>query len=756
MPVEIDRGGRKFFWAAALAALASFIPFVRVFGSGQSFFFRDLAVYFLPTRRFLLDGLRIGEWRYWNPFLREGEPVSISPFGYLPDMLQLLIPNEFGISLFLALHIPFAAVAFTLLLRELGLTPVAACAGAIVYALGGFSLSAINLYIYVQAIAWAPLLVLTFRRAVDTGRPRAMVAFAVVLALTISSTGLEIAIQACILAVLITPPGDGRRLLRSAMAAGLGLGLAAAVVLPALSVLALSERGSGLTTETVLRYSIHPASLFQVVIAGFHGDPSNLTGRWWGQSFFPQGFPYFLSLYLGPTVLAFAAAGAFSGRPLARRIAVVAVAALFFGLGGYVGWQVFFDQFPALRFWRYPVKAFFTVQFSVAVLVAFAVSVLEKGAAVRHLSRLIAACLVLGSSLVASRLLLALAPTQTTAWFGMFLPAASFTAGQRAFVAHFVTQDAAVGGAVALVSGAIMILVSRGLFPAGRAMILVVALIGADLMRTGAGLNPGVTPEFFKLSPEMAHQVEVMRRSEGRVFTCDAEASASYWEGRAARGDRHEAFSLLTMQEALTPSFSVPLGLRTAMSPDSTNLAPPGRSLGLGMSDCTRFDLIEPLLRGAGVIRVLSLDALSSPSLRLLAEVAPEKIAPVRIHIYELSGALPRFNVPVRIVEDTPGQMLLQVEADRSTTFTVQEAFAEGWRATVNGAEQPILRTSSGNRAIALEAGRSEIRMRYTPPGLRTGLLITVLAAMICLAGLVFPETSHNTGASAFSARRRP
>jgi len=127
---------------AALVALVAFLPFLRGALSGASLYFRDLAVHFLPLRRFALEGLMAGEVRLWNPLVHEGIPVSLPALGYPPDLLQLLRPDEFGISLVLAIHVPLAAIAFLAMARGFSLPTAAAAGGALVYALGGFLLSA--------------------------------------------------------------------------------------------------------------------------------------------------------------------------------------------------------------------------------------------------------------------------------------------------------------------------------------------------------------------------------------------------------------------------------------------------------------------------------------------------------------------------------------------------------------------------------------------------------------------------------------
>lgn len=731
-----DTGPKQgFLLAGSIAALVSFLPFARMFLGGQSFYFRDLAGQFFPARRFLLEGLSRGEWRFWNPLVHEGVPMALSPFGYLPDLLQLLIPNEFGISLFLALHIPLAAFSFALLAREFEVSPASAITGAVIYALGGFSLSTINLYVYAQTLAWAPLFILAFRRAVGSGSARAIAFAGLSLAMTISTTGLEVALQACVLAVVLAPPLDRGRFLRSAASASLGLALSASVVIPLMSLAGDSERGSGFATSVVLANSVHPLAFVQTLVAGFFGDTSNLTGTWWGVNFFPRGFPYMISLYLGPAALALAWAGAACGRPPGRRLVLLAGFAVVLCLGRYAGWESFFDLSPALRFLRFPVKAFFTVQFSVALLAAFAVDGIAQGAA-RHLRRAGSLGFALGGTLIASMLLPGLAP-KTTAWFlDGFLPA-SVGAGQRALIARFITGEAATSGFVALSVGVLCFLADRRRLTPPRAAFGVAALVAADLLRAGAGLNASVTSEFYELSPEMALEVKAIREQEGRVFTCDPQASPSYWAGRRARGARHEAFTMATLQETLTPDFNLPFGIRTALSIDRTMLVPTGRVLSPELSTCRDFERIVPSLRAAGVTRVLSLEPLTSPSLGLVSEVAPVRIAPLKIRVYRLDLAAPRFSAPVTILADAPNQLSIAVSAEGPMGLTILEPFARGWRATVNGVDAPILRTVDGHREVSLPAGHSAIVMTYEPSGLRIGLAITLTAFLICLGLLV-------------------
>jgi hypothetical protein len=756
---------------AALVGLVSFLPFLRGALSGASLYFRDLALYFLPLRRLALDGLRSGEVRFWNPYLHEGVPLSLPAVGYPLDLLQLARPDEAGISLVLALHVPLAALGFYALARRLlGAPPVAAAGGAFVYALGGFVLSTVNLYVYLQAAAWAPLVVLTLARATAGAGRRAVAGAALVLAVALSTTGVEIVAQAVLVGLLLGwRRGEGRpmrRLLGAGGSIGLGVLLAAPVLALVATQVGDSARSQGFATDVVLAHSVHPFTLLQTVVGGLYGNLANLAGEWWGQNFFPRGFPYFLSLYLGAIALAVAAVAATVQHPLRTRLALLVLAGLVIGLGRWGGLAVLVDALPVLRAFRYPVKAFFTVHLSVALLVSLGLSHLLSVDNRRRWGRLAVGTGALGGLLTLAPLLPHLAPAATSRFTAAFFPP-GFDPELRSVLLSRVLTDAATGGALALAATATAVLARLGKLPPLRATALVLALLGADLLRTGSGLNPMVTGTFFRPSPELAASLDSLR--EGRVYTCAFESSPGYLEGRRTRGIAHETWTFAVALETLTPAFNVPLGVPTAMSPDLTMLVPEDRVLSPAEAGCHDLDAILPRLRRAGVHAVLSVDPLGHPTLRRRQVLKPDRIAPVSVYVYGLAAPLPHARVASHVVpvesaaegarqaatpglleaggaavegagavrdargrvESTrrwPGRLEIVAEADSPTVLVVRDGWAAGWTARVNGRAAPVRRADGRHRAVDLPPGRSEVVLRYHPPGLRPSLGVSALA----------------------------
>jgi hypothetical protein len=635
--------------AAAVVAVVSFLPFLRGALAGTSFYFRDLAAQFLPLRRFALDGLRAGAVRLSNPLVHEGVALSPPAAAYPLDLLQLLRPDEVGISLVLALHIPLAAVAFFAMARSFSLPRLAAGGAAVAYALGGFLLSTVNLYVYVQAAAWAPVLVASLVRLGAGGGRRAAALVAAAVALCLSTTGAEIVLQAVLLGLVLGWPARGvrvRRLSASAAALALGAAIAAPVIVLVVGQVEGSARDRGFATDVVLAHSIHPITFAQTVVGGLYGNLGNLANEWWGQNFFPRGFPYVLSLYLGAPLLSLAAVGMGGERPGRRRLLLLAAGGILLSLGRWAGFAPLVDALPLLHVFRYPVKAFFLVHFTACLLAGFGLEALTGDKGPSAWRRLAASSFLLGALLVGTLFLPALAPRLVAAFAaGFFHPGTD--GPTRWLQLGRVLLDAATGGTVALAVAALAVAAWRGALVPRRAALLVAALVAADLLRTGAGLNPMVGASFFHPSPDLAVRLPALR--EGRVFTCGLETSASYKAARRARGADHELWTFAAMLETLTPNFNVPLGVPTALSIDLTMLVPEERVLSPREASCADVDAILPRLRRAGVLTVLSVDPLDHPALEARDVIRPERIAPLAVHVYRLRDALPATERPPRL-----------------------------------------------------------------------------------------------------------
>lgn len=725
------RAGTIRYMAPTMAALVALLPFAQGLLSGHSFFFRDLAGQFYPHRLLALAGLLHGRAGYWNPFTHEGEPLPLLPLGYPVDFLQLLLPSEFGLSLVLALHLPFAALAFYALARHFGISEIAAAGGASVYALGGFALSSLNLYVHLQALAWSPLVVRGLLRAVN-GTRRDAVRAAVPLGLALSTMGVEFVGQAILVGGCLAFPRRPRSALRFGLAVALGIGLAAYVLFPVNAQVAGSARGgAGFPTEVVLAHSVHPITLLQTLIAGLYGDPNRLTETFWGQNFFPRGFPYFLSLYLGAATLALALVGITARPRLGWMLAALAALGLAASLGRFAGLAALVDAASLLHRFRFPSKAFFTVHLVIALLASLGLDALARGKEPepwRRLGRV--GVLLFGLAALVPCALLAHHGLYRFLLAGFFPPDLNWR--DRVAAATFVTQDALTGGAAALALAALARLAARGHLSSRVAAGLAGGLVAADLLRAGAGLNPMVPPSFYARSAGAEQMAASVREGRGRLYVVDPGYTKAYYAARAARGRNHERWSFAVLQETLTPDFNLGPRVSTALSVDRTMLVPEDRVVQPAEASPAQLPLLIPRLRAAAVSHVLSAEPLDLPDLELVGENRSKQLWPLVARLYRLRGSFPRIDLVgagrVVSVEETTDRVGVAVDAESEATLVLRDPQVPGWGVRVDGREVSSSLHAPRYRAVNVSAGRHVVEFNYSPPGLRGGFAVSSLS----------------------------
>jgi hypothetical protein len=767
-------------WLPLLLVPTALLPDLAAALPVRTYFFRDLTVTFLPLRLFAAREMREGRFALWNPLVFEGSFQL--PAVYPPDLLHALWPSPVFVSWLLTLHLPLAALAAYWLARELGASRPGAFQSGAVYALGGFALSCLNLYVFLQALALAPFVAGLLRRAARRGG-RQVPAAALVLALAVSTIAVEFVAQAVVLGVALGLAASPRRrsLGRLAVAVVVGVGLAGLPVALVAGLLPETVRGAGLAPDVVLGNAVHPAVLLQALLPNLFGAPQAPAEAWWGGRFFSKGLPYFLSLYFGPLTLALAAVGAFA-LPRHSRIVVLGLAALGLGyaLGERGGLASLVARLPLASSFRFPAKALLLPHFAVALACGFGVDRLRV--ATRAWAPF--AGWAAGAAAVALAVAAALkaAPSGLVAWTGVlpvFWPR----------LVEVARHDSAVVLVLAAAAGGIAWAVRRGGLRPGPAAALVVALIVADLARAGSGLNRQVEPSFFEALPEMA-TLPVRDSEGGRVFSYGLDHSPAFRAFLARGGPELTLAGFYLHRQMLGPYTNMLDGLPAPEATDLTAFSPRPRELGPALYDPAAAGQLVPWLRNAAVSRVLSLDPLSHPDLVALGTVAPGPPG-LSIRLYALDSPWPREYLACRAVAEPDsaralvrpyaagfdprrdvalepggaglpraactgggarrtaaraGKETFEVATDASAYLVVRDSYARGWRARVDGVPALVLRANGKHRAVAIPAGKHEVVMWYEPPGLSIGIGLTVLAALTSVAAWVLAGPPRRRG----------
>jgi hypothetical protein len=83
---------------------------------------------------------------------------------------------------------------------------------------------------------------------------------------------------------------------------------------------------------------------------------------------------------------------------------------------------------------------------------------------------------------------------------------------------------------------------------------------------------------------------------------------------------------------------------------------------------------------------------------------------------------------------DVEGDGLVEVTADRPALLVLSYAWMEGWTATVDGHDAPVVRTDGLVLGIPVPAGEHVVRLRYRPPGLPLGAAASAGSLLVLLA----------------------
>ena len=160
---------------------------------------------------------------------------------------------------------------------------------------------------------------------------------------------------------------------------------------------------------------------------------------------------------------------------------------------------------------------------------------------------------------------------------------------------------------------------------------------------------------------------------------------------------------------------------------------------------------LQPLsdpLPGARLYRVT--DSLPRVFLAAHAEVVPDSIVLSRLYEPSLVAGESVWLAPdadARALLAPPGRAgtcrmdafsNLRLEAHcaagQPALAVFDEQYDRGWSATVDGRPAPVLRANLNMRAIAVEPGSHSIVLEYSPPGLRAGVVATLVSALALLA----------------------
>ncbi|HTO86611.1 MAG TPA: YfhO family protein [Thermoanaerobaculia bacterium] len=716
--------------ASVVAALIpSAVCLLPAFLARQAPTFRDQADFFFPLKLYTADRLRSGQIPLWNPWSGAGEPWlanAQSGVFYPPTWLFLIPSPALAAGLFLLVHFAIAAGGMWRFCKEEGVTDSGALAAAAIFAGSGLAVSLSAYWNHFGAFAYLPWIAALARSGLR--RTRAAAGLAGLLGLQAMAGSPEASAGSLVVAfLLILEPrpipesgwrelGRAGRVGRFLVSAGLGLALAAWVLVPFGELALHSQRRAPLDAEQRELGAVRADALASAV----------------GVGEIPNFF--LTSVYVGPVALV-AAACAFlekERRPLVLLLSAIGLAGLLLAAAGPPGRWL--RLLPGLDRVRYPAKALAATSFALAALSGLGVDSLRFVAERKRLRTVI--------------LLLAGCGLAALAVSGQATPArAAAAAGLLGLVVIGLARPGSSLGAWFASAAALSMVVSF-------------ALVGRSLFRYVPEAEIRARPESVAFLAQVPGRILTPPMSElGRWAMRDAAFDA----GMVRR--QREALigytNLLARVRTIRTAAALPTQAAEAIASSIDSEADPARAAGpasgrtywtpfppegLGSRKVGEFYRapLNPYRPRASFVREYAVEQRPERAWSLVASGQSDwsrRVLLDREPTPRPDGAGGRF-VVASLAEDAPERVVAEVSADAGGILVLTDLAYPGWTASVDGRPAPLLTADGFFRAVAIPAGSHRVTFRYRPLSFYVGSGVSLVALVLLLWWSLQPEAS--------------
>lgn len=374
-------------WPILALTVAVVVFYWRPLTSADASIQWDAADHHYSVQKYFSESVLAGKLPHWTPYVFSGYPFLADPqtgawyplnwpfflFGITPGALQLQ----------LALHCLIAVLGMYWFTLPYVRRREAAMLAGIAYGFGGFFAGHSSHVGMFQTAAWLPLLLLTARNAISSGKPAWMALSGVVVGVMVLAGHFQTAVYSFFAAGLFCLGllvSDRKRWAVIAVYAGvafpLGVLISAVQVAPGLELLGESAR-AGTTFTAATNSPLVPSALATLAYPNALGA---LEGQYHGPADITQFY-----FYAGFLLLPLAALGMRNSAVRVAGLALV-VPALWYAFGPAGGLYRVAAKLPGLAQVRAPVHMWFVVAFGLALLAGAGLSELLRRWDVRYLA----------------------------------------------------------------------------------------------------------------------------------------------------------------------------------------------------------------------------------------------------------------------------------------------------------------------------------------------------------------------------------
>lgn len=762
--------------ALALLTLLVAIAFFDVLFLGEGLVRGDLFRYHYPMKRIVRETILAGEFPWWNRFYSGGQPMAANPAYeiFYPGQWPILLGSyRFGFNLHIVLHVWIALAGMYLFLRALPLSIVAAAAGAVSFAFGGFFLGSLSTLPACFVWSWTPLLLFALLRFERHRRPIDFLFASAVLAMQFLAGEPVSLLLNLLLAGAATLWKTSRRssavgpLKAAGWLAALvaaALALAAVQIVPAFDHLRDTARAEGLDFASVLDFSTPPGRAIEMLFPFFYGHQHESGSYFWGLASFGRS-PYFPSIYPGLLAAAGFLASFFVVPRHAAAVLAFCTPSYAIALGRHTPLFGALYDLGLASWFRYPGKFLAIVIVPIAVLGAFT---LDRFLAGERRARMALIGTAAGIVIAAAALSAIALSGAYGRWFARHWKLSPGSGTE--WLIHVSRSDwfAAAIFATAL----LLLLLLRGRVRNGAWIVLLGGFVAIDLYRLHRELIVTMPPRFFR-APGIAAALPEAWRDYGVFHLGDWYADATSG-GYSHLGDRFYWIE----RNALIPPTAGAWGLVSALERDyDETFLEPTREMLRAMVLANRRAFTtpmswQPFAAMANVRYVLDYRPFEDVARecrgdfsrsrpvtvrRTLADYARYRFATQLIEapgwrgvvdealrrkpdpgtVYVEGPAFAPANGRVIRVAETSSRAILDVETDGRALLLMTVTRHRHWSVEIDGRPAAVVPANIAFQGVIVPPGRHRIVMRYRNPFVIAGGAVSAIAfaAMALAAG---------------------
>ncbi|MCX5693459.1 MAG: YfhO family protein [Candidatus Omnitrophica bacterium] len=336
------------------------------------FIHRDLSRFFYPLREFSANEFLKFKIPLWDPYIHCGSPhlAELQTCVFYPlSVIYLLFSYPNAFNYFIIIHIFLAGLFIYILMKEWRHSNYACFLSASVFMFSGYIISVINLLASLASVIWLPLVILFYERALKKDWAKNSIITGIFM--TLMFTGGEPVILYATFFILFLINGADRSnnigILRAKsrsmlLATIVFLGLASFQILPFLEFLKHTSRNLMDFNEASM-WSLPVYALSDLFIPYLSESDYIYKNYWTRQS-------WLLVYYMGIAVIIFAfIALKFDSTKRRKTIFYILALGLVLSFGRYTPfYYLLYNFLPGFSLSRYPIKFFFIVAFSLAIL----------------------------------------------------------------------------------------------------------------------------------------------------------------------------------------------------------------------------------------------------------------------------------------------------------------------------------------------------------------------------------------------------